>query len=473
MNDSQNKPILFSDWLNFQDKQRKATDIADKFDYVLYGGAAGGGKSYWLRKNLIRLLIKYYKQSGITNIVAGLFCEDYPSLKDRHLSKIAVEFPDWLGTSHADHKSYGNCYILHKEWGAGVLVFRNLDDPSKYKSSEFAIIAVDELTRNSEEKFHLLRSRMRWAGFDEHQMRTKFIAGTNPGEIGHAWVKKIWIDNDFSSELQAIKHTFAYIPATVDDNRYVGQQYIDGLDSLPEKMRRALREGNWDVFEGQYFTEWDRDKHIVEPFAIPPSWKRFRAYDHGRRNAACCLWFALDYDGRLWCYREAYLIGKDVDEIATEIVRLSQGEEYMYSVADPAIFSNIGFTDKYGGQTIAETFARYGIMWLPASNRRVDGWNLMHQYLRADEYSLPRLMFFSTVKNSIRTIPSLIHDDHKPEDVDSDGEDHAADTTRYMLMTLHERKTDKPLSDVEQKLERIKQQSNLSPMNFNNIFYGN
>ena len=132
-------------------------------------------------------------------------------------------------------------------------------------------------------------------------------------------------------------------------------------------------------------------------------------------------------------------------------------------MADPAIFANIGFTDKYGGQTIAESFARQGIMFLPASNRRVDGWNLMHQYLRWDDNTPPRILYFNTCYDSIRTIPALVHDDVKPEDIDTDGEDHAADVDRYFLMSLHERKSMNPKTEVEQKLEQLKQSSSKEP----------
>ena len=129
---------------------------------------------------------------------------------------------------------------------------------------------------------------------------------------------------------------------------------------------------------------------------------------------------------------------------------------------DPAIFANIGFTDKYGGQTIAESFARNGVMFLPASNRRVDGWGLMHQYLRWTEELKPKLLYFKTCEDSIRTIPSLVHDEHKPEDIDTDGDDHCADRDRYMLMTLHERASHKPKSEIEQKFEQLKK-SDMQP----------
>jgi len=460
------KQLNWSDWWrqwsNFEyekggviyRKQKDAEEAVEKYDYVFYGGAAGPGKSYFLRKYPIKFLIETWHKTGVKGIRCGLFCEDYPALHDRHLSRIAYEFPSWLG----DYNGGSHEYRLKESFGGGVIAFRNLDDPSKYLSSEFALIEVDELTKNPKETFDFLRLRKRWPGI-EH---TKFIAASNPGGIGHDWVKQLWIERNFPSE-ETEREQFHFIKALPQDNKHLPDSYYNTLGSLPEKLRKAYRDGNWDVFEGQYFGEWDKDVHIVQPFEIPSSWKRFRAYDHGRENPACCSWYALDYDGKVYKYRELYKRGMNVDQLAAEIGDLSKGESYEYSVADPSIFANIGYVDKYGGQTIAETFAHYGIVFLPASNRRVDGWNLMHQYLRWDEHKKPKLTYFSTCFNSIRTIPALIHDEHRPEDVDTDGEDHAADADRYMLMSLHERSSLKPLSDLERKLKEARDESQRLP----------
>lgn len=434
--------VTFKDTVHFTDRQIAADQAVEKYKYILYGGAVGGGKSYWLRWELVKLLMQFAKK-GLRGVRVGLFCEDYPALKDRHLSKIQYEFPKWLGElNKSDYE-----FTLSAEYGSGVICFRNLDDPSKYQSSEFAVIAVDELTKNEKQVFDFLRTRLRWANLNE----TKFIAGTNPGGIGHDWVKKLWIDKVFEPD-EKEQELFHFIPAKATDNPNLPSSYYLALEGLPEKMKRAYVEGNWDIFEGQYFTEWNREKHVVEPYTLPQSYRRFRAYDHGRENPACCKWYAVDYDGKVTVYRELYKSGLNVDQLAVMINKMSEGETYHYSVADPSIFANTGMVDSHGGQTIAESFARHGINWYPASNRRVDGWNLMHEYL-----SNGKIKYFSTCRDSIRTIPNLIHDNHKPEDVDSDGEDHAADTDRYFLMSLHERKSEKPLTDVERKLKAIKE----------------
>lgn len=456
--------IKVTDLVHFTPKQITASETAAKYGYTLFGGAAGPGKSYWLRWYSVLKLIQWGFQYNLTGIHGGLFSEDYPTLKDRQISKMEIEIPKWLGEIKSTQTD-GLALYIHQDYGGHVLMLRNLDDPSKYLSSEFALIAVEELTMSPEQKFHQLRGRLRWTGIPD----PKFIAATNPGQIGHLWVKQRWIDRKFPKEEMSIAGQFAYVPALPTDNPHLADSYLDTLKSLPEKLRKAYLEGNWDIFEGQYFTEWDKTRHVIPPFPVPQAFKRFRAYDHGRSAAACCKWYALDYDGRIYVYKELYVKGLNVDQIAEKINEMSAGEYYEYSVADPAIFANIGFVDKFGGQTIAESFARRGIMFIPGSNRRVDGWAVMHQYLFWDESKKdnegrvipPKILYFSTCYDSIRTIPALVHDGNKPEDIDSKGEDHAADTDRYFLMSLHERQSQKPLTEVERRLKELREAQGL------------
>ncbi|MDO8569842.1 MAG: phage terminase large subunit [bacterium] len=424
---------------HFTEKQKEASRAVKDFRYLLYGGAMGGGKSYFLRWKLLRMLLSFAVQ-GHHNVTVVLFCEDYPSLKDRHLSKVQYEFPPWIG----EYNSTDHNFVLYPEFGNGVLAFRNLEDASKYQSSEFAVIAVDELTKNEEDTFRFLRTRLRWPGIPD----TRFIAATNPGGKGHLWVKKLWIDKTHSDNEQSANQ-FMYIQARVMDNPYVPKSYIKELQSLPDEKRRAFLDGDWDLYEGQYFAEWNKEKHVVEPFEIPDSWKRFRSIDiSGRNGITSCHWYALDYDGVVWVYREHYASGMDSDQHADQIREMSGEEEYFYTVIDSSAFTQYG-----APETMAEIYMRRGV-WnlIPSDKKRLTGWDVVHQYLRWDKNNLPRLRVFSTCTNMIRTIPSLVCDVNNPQDVDSQGEDHAADELRYFLQTLRDQRTEKPMSVVRRRL---------------------
>lgn len=476
------KTVKFSELTNFSPKQKLATKEADKNKYTLYGGAMGGGKSYWLRWYCLRWLIRTHKETKINGLVAALFCEDYPTLKDRHVGKLATEVPEWLGTVKED-KAYGLCVKLDPAFGGGVLLLRNLDQPAKYASSEFGLVAIDELTKNPRAVFDQLRTRMRWPGLED----TKFVAGSNPGSIGHDWVKKMWIDK-FYDQGEKEAALFAYIPATAKDNPFISQAYLDSLASLPEKMRRAFLEGDWDIFEGQFFTEFNRDHHVIETIPrsdLPQHWPNFRSIDvSGRNGITSCHWYTLDGDGTVWVYREYYWTGRDSDEHAEEIWKLSReqnlngdwlnDEGYKYSVMDAAAWAKMGMPE-----TTAEVYLRkwaeldnkYGVesasALIESDKHRVMGWDMVHSYLRWDDKQNSKIKIMDNCPNLIRTLPILIYDDKNKDDVDSDGEDHAADELRYFLQTLRDQKTPAAVSPLAARMQEMKEQSEQAGFNYN------
>ena len=235
MNDEQ---VKFSELSGFFPKQNEAKEASKRFKFTLFGGSVGSGKSRWIRWMCVYWLMKYYAKYNIKGIRAGLFCEDYPSLNDRQLSKVKIEFPDWLGTfNESKHE-----FTLAPEYGSGVISFRNLDDPQKYLSVEFAVIAIDEINRNPKTTFDMLRSRHRWPGIKD----VKFIAGCNP--LGEAWVKNMWVKRIFSPDEQE-QYEFVFVPALPTDNPHLDQSYYKALESLPEMQRKAYLEGNWDAFD--------------------------------------------------------------------------------------------------------------------------------------------------------------------------------------------------------------------------------
>jgi hypothetical protein len=235
---NEEETVKFSELANFLPKQKEAQEASKRFKFTLYGGSLGSGKSYWLRWMMVYWLIKLHAKSGLEGIRAGLFCEDYPSLEDRHLSKVKYEFPTWLGTYNGSRHEF----TLNPEYGSGVIAFRNLDDPEKYLSVEFAIMGVDEINRNQIVTFRELRKRLRWAGIKE----VKFLAACNP--IGEAWVKNWWVKRMFPPE-EKEQYEFVFVPALPTDNPYLDESYYKSLESLPEIQRKAFLEGNWDSFD--------------------------------------------------------------------------------------------------------------------------------------------------------------------------------------------------------------------------------
>ena len=232
------KTIKFTELSNFFPKQIEAKEASKRFKFTLFGGSVGSGKSRWLRWMMVYWLMKYYAKYNIKGIRAGLFCEDYPSLNDRHLSKVKFEFPDWLGRfNEAKHE-----FTLAPEYGSGIIAFRNLDDPSKYLSVEFAVIGIDEINRNPKTTFDMLRSRHRWPGIKD----VKFLAGCNP--LGEAWVKNMWVKRLFPPD-EKEQYEFVFVPALPTDNPHLPQEYYKSLESLPENQRKAYLEGNWDAFD--------------------------------------------------------------------------------------------------------------------------------------------------------------------------------------------------------------------------------
>jgi hypothetical protein len=230
--------INFTELAHFLPKQLEAAKASRRFKFVLYGGSLGSGKSYWLRWMMVYWLMEFWAKYNLKGIRAGLFCEDYPSLNDRHLSKVKYEFPAWLGTfNEAKHE-----FTLAPEYGSGVIVFRNLDDPEKYLSVEFAIEGVDEINRNPVTTFRELRKRLRWAGIKD----VKFLCACNPR--GEAWVKNMFVKRLFPPE-ENEQYEFVYVPALPTDNPFLGAEYYKSLESLPEAERKAFLEGNWDSFE--------------------------------------------------------------------------------------------------------------------------------------------------------------------------------------------------------------------------------
>lgn len=485
------------DMAKFTDRQKEAVRHLDNvfmkppgppIKFLLYGGALGGGKSYFLRWVLLRLLMTWFMQKGLKGVQVMLACEDYPSLKDRQLSKISREFPPWLGRMYTDHANYGRCFILHSEYGSGVLCFRNLDDPSKYQSSEWAAIGVDELTKNDVETFTQLRMRLRWPGLLDHEC--PFIGATNPGGIGHNYCKALWMDKNFPIEFIKpvdYRKMFAYVPSKAEDNPHLDAAYWQMLGTLPPHLRSAFKDGSWDVFVGQAFQEWSRTYHVVDPVPsplVPQGRPVYMTFDWGFGKPFSVGWWWIDSDGRKYRFNEWYGWSGTPDhgirltdsEIAEGIIKREQAMGFnevrkgtpdvinpaFTRLCDPTCF-NKKPDYKGGGQgpSTAEIFMNMGLQMRPGDPSRVLKWRQFHEHLRVPRDAegvvngVPMVQIYSSCMHFIRTVPSLVVDPNNIEEIDSTGEDHCADEAALLFMY-------RPLTQLPEKEEHQRPPKDIS-----------
>lgn len=246
------RKLLHAAGCEFEPRQLTAVRAADVHPFTLYGGSRGPGKSYWLRWYLVSLHLRWAGQ-GITNVRSMLACEDYPSLYDRQIVKIQAEFPAGLGYWYGSAKEYR----FVPQLGGGAICLRNLDDPTRYQSAEFAAIAVDELTRHkSRRTLDVLKASLRWPGLE----RCPFVAASNPTGEGASWVRGLFLEHDLPDEYKAAGLTpadFAFVPGLPGDNRHLGPSYWQMLRSLPPVLRKAWEEGDWYTgIEGAIYPDW-------------------------------------------------------------------------------------------------------------------------------------------------------------------------------------------------------------------------
>jgi hypothetical protein len=446
-----------SELINPTPKQRECIQATDLHRFTLYGGAAGGGKSYLLRWWLLRQLLKRYEETGIERLTCGLFSMDYPTLQDRQLSKIEGEFPAWLGKIKRTEKE-GLCFFVAPEFGSGRIALRNLQDAASYKSAEFCDIAIEELSENSRDVFEdLVLFRLRSPGIE----RPCFLAATNPTGPGLQWIKKLWIDRKFPKELTHLTHEFAYVPALLGDNPYIPDGYAQALSGLPEKKRRALLEGDWTVPEGQYFTNFEASERKVHPAVlakiVKPWWPRWISQDWGFKHHSPVHWHTT---GDVMP-EDAKLLGRDwksarkcVFTYREHVVSLAEtGQSEQEWAEDVALWTGVDDLSRYF--LSADAFGKKSSQNTPADEiakvmrkhklpqpeqadmspgSRVTGWRFMYQLIQNDSWFISELC-----PEALNAIPALEYDSDKGgEDIRKTDHlyDDVADELRYGLQDM-------------------------------------
>ena len=410
---------------------------ADEKD-VLYGGAAGGGKSYamlvdplrYAHKKAHRALILRRSMPELRELIdksRELYPQAFPGCKFREVEKV------WNFPSGAKI-----------EFG-----FLERDaDVYRYQGQAYSWIGFDEITHlPTEFGWNYLASRLRTT---DPEIKTYLRCTANPGGVGAHWVKKRYVDSNLPNESfigdDGLSRKF--IPARLTDNPYLAKDgiYEQMLMSLPPVQRRQLLEGNWDVNEGAAFTEFDPDVHIVSPFSIPITWERIKGIDYGYASESACIWGSVDKaDGTLIIYRELYrkgLTGVDLGSIITDMEM--EDPLSVPGVLDTSAWARTGTT----GPTVGESLVKQGHKLRRADKNRIQGKIQIHEYLKVQPNGRPRLQIFNTCTNLIKELQSIPLDKRNPEDVDTHAADHAYDALRYLIMSRP--RINNPLDNLRQ-----------------------
>lgn len=423
----------------------------ERHKYVAYGGARGGGKSWAVRRKAALMCFAYQ------GIRVGIFRRTYPELKANHIDPLISE----LGQCAKYIKSER---VFQVVGGSTIkLIYADCEaDLLRFQGQEYDVLFIDEATQIPEDWYNKLKACVR--GVNKFPKRIYITC--NPGGVGHAWVKRLFITRSFTEHENP--EDYAFIQALPSDNRALMEaspEYITQLESLPSKLKAAWLYGSWDIFEGQFFEEFIDDPahyldrrwtHVIEPFEIPETWKIYRSFDWGFSKPFSCDWWAVDYDGKAYQILQYYGWNGEPDEglkmdarrVFAEIARIEREHRWLRGkdisgVADSAIW------DVQTGTAIIEAADANGVYFRKSDKSRIPGWMQVHYRLAFDEEGRCMMQFFNTCRQSIRTLPLLQYSKTVPEDLDTTGEDHFADSMRYFCMM-------RPIKSVAKVPERVR-----------------
>lgn len=415
---------------------------------VLYGGAAGGGKSFALLADPMR----YFGHTDFNGLILRRTNDELRELIWKSQELYPRAYP---GAKWQEKKSQWTFPSGARLW---MTYLERDEDVLRYQGQAFSYIGFDELTQHPTPfAWNYMRSRLRTTASD---LPIFMRATSNPGGPGHAWVKKMFIDpspsntpfpaQDIDSgetlvypdrHSQAGKPLFyrRFIPATLKDNPYLfdGGDYEANLLSLPEMQRRQLLEGDWNLAEGAAFPEFKTHVHTVEPFEIPDDWRRFRSCDYGYSSYSAVHWFAIDPNFEtLYVYRELYVSKHTGKDLARAVLEAEKGESIQYGMLDSSCWHQRGQI----GPSIAEEMITMGCKWRPSdrsNGARVAGKNRLHELLKVDEETeLPGIIFFNNCRQIIADLPVIPTDPKGTDDIDPRyAHDHAYDSVRYGIMS--------------------------------------
>lgn len=390
--------------------------------YIAYGGARGGGKSWAARTKAILMALNY---PGIQIL---LLRRTLAELRENHtipLQKILKDI--------AKYKDQTKEFIFPNESRIVLGYCSAESDVLQYQGQAYDVIFLEEATQFTEFQYQTLTESNRASGQMKEPFTPRMYFTCNPGGVGHTWVKRLFVDKDYQNKERPEDYTF--IKSLVYDNKFlmeVDPDYVRALENLPEDRRKAMLHGDWDIFEGQYFPEFDRDIHVIEPFQIPGDWRRYRAIDYGLDMLAC-YWIAVDNHNKSFVYKELYQDNLIISDAAKEIKRIN-GNDVIYSTfAPPDLWNRRQET----GKSAADLFRENGVPLIKANNDRIQGWYNLKEWLKPykdeQEIETAHIVFFRNCKNITRCLPQLQMDERNPNDVANEPHEitHGPDAIRY------------------------------------------
>lgn len=436
--------------MDIQISRRQKAFIDATETEVLYGGAAGGGKSYG---QLIDAMLFALRYPGSKQLILR---RTFPELEKSLIRTARGLYPTNIFTYNASTHTgrFAN---------GSILDFGHLatdGDVYQYQSAEYDVVRFDELTHFTDFQYTYLISRVRGANGYPKQIKSS----TNPGGVGHSWVKARFIDpappntpfigKDGSSRV--------FLPAKIDDNKFLlsaDPDYKKRLLTQDEDTQKALLHGEWDIYTGQFFREFSRDLHVCEPFPIPTEWRRYRTIDYGFDRLAV-LWIAVSPERRVYVYRE--LCESDtIISAAAQHIRENTVEEVYATLAPVDLWSR----SQESGRCRADMFAAEGVPFTRSSNDRLAGWAAVRELLRAAPDGVPYIQIFSTCTELIKCLPSLIHDDKRPGDASIQPHEvtHAPDALRYFAVYWHAPAPEGPEKRVQYTQDMLEDYYRASP----------
>jgi phage terminase large subunit len=376
--------------------------------YIAYGGARGGGKSWAARTKAVLLALNY------TGIQILILRRTLKELRENHVLPLMILLKG-IAKYNAEAKEF------NFPNGSRILLgyCQAESDVLQYQGQAYDVIFMEEATQFTEFQKDTLTESNRASGMMKERFTPRMYFTCNPGGVGHAWVKRLFVDKDYRNKENPDNYDF--IPSTVYDNEFLmtnNPEYVENLENLPEMRKRAMLYGDWDAFDGQYFDEFNRDIHVIEPFIMPDYWRRYITIDYGLDMLAA-YWIAVDERNKSYVYKELYQSGLIISE-AAKAIKYMTNETIYQTLAPPDLWNRRQET----GKSAAQLFQENGLYLMQSNNDRVQGWYNLKEWLKPyeDEQGIKtaNLVITKNCTNLIRCLPMLQCDDKNPNDVAND-----------------------------------------------------